>query len=116
MKFDDVRYQSVGDFVTHWNGLYTDCLIITGSVEGLSSQDKMATISQTTFSNAFSWMKISEFRLKFHQSLFLKAQLKWYSSIGSDNGLAPNRRQAIIWTNDSPIHGRIYAAWKGNEF
>ena len=23
-----------------------------------------------------------------------------YSSIGSDNGLALNRRQAIIWTND----------------
>ena len=23
-----------------------------------------------------------------------------YSSIGSDNGLAPPRRQAIIWTND----------------
>ena len=23
-----------------------------------------------------------------------------YSSIGSDNGLAPTRRQAIIWTND----------------
>ena len=24
-----------------------------------------------------------------------------YSSIGLDNGLAPARRQAIIWTNDS---------------
>ena len=23
-----------------------------------------------------------------------------YSSIGSNNGLAPTRRQAIIWTND----------------
>ena len=23
-----------------------------------------------------------------------------YSSIGSDNGLSPTRRQAIIWTND----------------
>ena len=30
-------------------------------------------------------MKMYEFRLK---------------SIGSDNGLAPIRRQAIIWTND----------------
>ena len=26
--------------------------------------------------------------------------LKQYSSIGSDNALAPSRRQAIIWTND----------------
>ena len=28
-----------------------------------------------------------------------------YSSIGSDNGLAPARRQAIIWTNDVQITG-----------
>ena len=27
-----------------------------------------------------------------------------------DNDLAPNRRQAIIWTNTDPIHWRIYAA------
>ena len=26
-----------------------------------------------------------------------------YSIIGSDNGLAPTRRQAIIWTNDGEI-------------
>ena len=25
------------------------------------------------------------------------------SSIGSDNGLAPTRRQAIIWTNDGKV-------------
>ena len=35
----------------------------------------MDTISQTTFSSAFSWMKIFEFRLKFHWSLFLRVQL-----------------------------------------
>ena len=29
-------------------------------------RDKMATISQTTFSNAFSWMKMYKFRLIFH--------------------------------------------------
>ena len=29
-------------------------------------RDKMAAFSQTTLSNAFSWMKILEFRLKFH--------------------------------------------------
>ena len=32
-----------------------------------------------------------------------------------DNGLAPNRRQAIIWTNADPIHRRIYAALEGDE-
>ena len=36
-----------------------------------------------------------------------------YPSIGLDNGLAPNRRQAIIWTNADPIHWRIYATLGG---
>ena len=37
--------------------------------------DKMDAISQTTFSSAFSWMKMFEFRLKFHWRLFLRIQL-----------------------------------------
>ena len=36
---------------------------------------KIDAISQTTFSSAFSWMKIFAFRLKFHWSLFLRVQL-----------------------------------------
>ena len=35
--------------------------------------------------------------------------------IGSGNGLAPNRRQAIIWTNADPSQWRIYAALGGGE-
>ena len=31
------------------------------------------------------------------------------TSIGSDNSLVPNRRQAIIWNNADPVHWRIYA-------
>ena len=38
-------------------------------------RDKMAAISQTTLSNAFSWMKKLEFRLKFQWSLFIRVQL-----------------------------------------
>ena len=38
-------------------------------------RDKMDAISQATCSSAFSWMKILEFRLKFHWSLFLRVQL-----------------------------------------
>ena len=38
-------------------------------------RDKMDAISQTTFSNAFSWMKMHEFRLRFHWSLFLRFEL-----------------------------------------
>ena len=37
---------------------------------------KMATISQTTFSSIFSWMKRFVFWFKFHRSLFLWVQLK----------------------------------------
>ena len=36
---------------------------------------KMAAVSQTTLSNAFSWMKMLEFRLRFQWSLFLRVQL-----------------------------------------
>ena len=35
------------------------------------SQDKMAAISQMTFSNAFSWIKMYEFDLRFNWTLFL---------------------------------------------
>ena len=35
--------------------------------------------------------------------------LNQYVSIGSGNGLVPNRRQAITWTNAHTVHWRIYA-------
>ena len=38
-------------------------------------RDKMGAISQTTFSSAFSWMKMLKFRLKFHWNMFLRVQL-----------------------------------------
>ena len=37
-------------------------------------RDKMDAISQTTFSSTFSWMKMFEFRLKFHWSFFLRVE------------------------------------------
>ena len=40
-----------------------------------SGRDKMAAIFQTTFSNAFSWMKMYQFRSKFHWSLFRRVRL-----------------------------------------
>ena len=42
------------------------------------------------------WYK---FRWRFHWNLFLGFELTRFT-IGSDNGLAPNRRQAITWNND----------------
>ena len=40
-----------------------------------SNRDEIDNISQTTFSNVFSSMKMFELRLKFHWSLFLRVQL-----------------------------------------
>ena len=49
--------------------------------------------------------------LKCHWSLFLGVQL----TITQHDGLAPNRRQAIISTNGDLIHWRIYAGLGGDE-
>ena len=56
---------------------YKDMLKSTCGVAPLThwGRDKMATISQTTLSNAFSWMKIYKFWLRFHLSLFQRVQL-----------------------------------------
>ena len=67
-------------------------------------QEKMTAILQTTVSNAFSWMKMFEFSLKFHWNLFPGVQLTIFQHWFKDNGLAPNRWQAIIWTSDAYMH------------
>ena len=69
----------------------------------------MAAISQTTLSNAYSWMKTSEFRLRFHWSLFLRFQLlisqlwfRWW--LGADQATSHYLNQCwlVCW--------RIYAS------
>ena len=45
-------------------------------------RDKIDAISQTTFSSAFSWMKMYEFRLIFHWNLFLRVPLTICKSPG----------------------------------
>ena len=62
-------------------------------------RDKMAAIFQTTISNTFSWIQIYKFRLIFHWNLFPGVQSIIFQHC-SDIGLAPARRQDIIWTND----------------
>ena len=74
-----------------------------------SSRDKMAAIlTNYTFKCVF---------LNENDRIPIQVLLKFVSRgpidnnpVGLDNGLAPNRRQAIIWTNADPIHWRIYAA------
>ena len=60
---------------------------------------------------------IEKFLVRISLKFVLKGQIKnqKYPSIGSDNGLSPIRRQAIIWTHADPVHWRIYAALGGNE-
>ena len=94
---------------------HTQCHKVTRALTHPPPPDKMAVISQTIFSYAFSWMKSLSFWLKFHWSLFLRSNWQ-YPNIGLDNGLAPNRRQAIILTNNADaIHWRIHAALGGDE-
>ena len=59
MKFTGIRSSSELQWLTltHWG------------------RDKMDAISQTTFSNAFSWMKMYWFRLRFHWNSFSRVQL-----------------------------------------
>ena len=68
---------------------------------------------QTTFSNLSS-MKVFEFQLQFHWSLFPRVQLiisqHWFRS-----GLAPSRRETITRINADPIHRCIYTALGGNK-
>ena len=82
-------------------------------------RDKMAAISQTTYSNAYPWMKIVNFEKNKKQNNnteICSLGSNWqYGSIGSYNGLAPNRRQAIIWTNVSMLYWRINASLGLNE-
>ena len=74
----------------------------------------MVFISQTKFSDAVSLIKSFVFWLKFTEICSLE-YIWQYLSIRLDNGLAPNSRQVIIWTNADPIHWRIYAAIRGDE-
>ena len=78
---------------------------------------KMVAIFQT-FSIALSSKKKFEFRVEFHWNLFLGFQLTIYQQgthwqclcIGLDNGLVPELRQAINWTNidNPPTHMHLY--------
>ena len=112
----DTFRQQVAWWPHRWRDHFLERTVYSNPVLDLShiylthwGRDKMAAISQTTLSNAFSWMKMLEFRLQFHWIMFLGSNWQ-YSRIGSDNGLAPIRRQAIIWTNDDPVQRRIYAS------
>ena len=86
--------QTVTSILTHLNG------------------DQIAAIFQTTPWNSFSLIKMSEIRYIYIYKIFRWILfLNWqYAGIGSDNGLTPKRRQAIIWTNGSLVYWRVYVS------
>ena len=51
------------------------------------NRDRMVVILRTTYSNAFSCMKLCEFRIN------------WYANIGSGNGLVPACRRTYLFPN-----------------
>ena len=53
--------------------------------------------------------------IKISLKCVLKGSIENNPAFGLDNGLVPNRRQAIIWSNADPIHWGIYAALGGDE-
>ena len=62
----------------------------------------------------FLELKLLNFKQNFTEIYSLGSNWQ-YGSIGSDNGLAPNRRQAIIWSNVGMVHWRIYVSLSLNE-
>ena len=76
--------------------------------------NKMADILQVTFSNAFSWMNMCEFRLKFHWSLFLRPELTILHHLfrewpGTDQATSHYLNQWWL------VYWRIYASLGLNE-
>ena len=74
----------------------------------------MDAISQTTFSNVFSWMKMYEFRFGFHWNLFLEVQLTifqhWFRQwLGADQATSHYLNQWWVF------YWRIYASLGLNE-
>ena len=68
-NYDDVHYY------IWWSFFMWKTSVIGPSKLTHWGRDKMAAIFQTTFPNGFSWMKMYDFRLTFHWSLFLRVQL-----------------------------------------
>ena len=91
----------------------TAYITVMAEIIDSSPSEKMAAISQMTFSNAFSRMKSFVFSFQFHWFFPLWSNWQWIS-IGLGNGLAPTRRQAFTWTNGDRTQRRIYAALVGD--
>ena len=75
---------------------------------------KIHTIFRWHFELHFILWKLLCFDENFNE-IYLQRSDCQYPSIGSENGLAPNRWQAITWTNDGLVYWHIYASLGLNE-
>ena len=96
-------------FVSTIGTTFTDIVYLTQW-----ARDKMDAISQTTFSPAFSSMKIVVFWLNFHWNMFARVQLtiiqhwfRWW--LGADQATSHHLNQWWL------VHRRIYAWLNLNE-
>ena len=95
--------------IVPWVGIPLQCIVLTHW-----GRDKMAATFQTTFSNAFSWMKMYEFQLRFHWSLFLRVQLTIFQHwvrqwLGADQATSHCLTQWRL------VNWRIYTSLDVNE-
>ena len=102
-----------------WKGLksFLACIFRTtgrfswcNTLRRRQKNNKIAAISVTTFSNVFSWMKMYEFCLRFHQSLFLRFELtifqhwfRWW--LGADQATGHYLNQ--WWLDYLHIYGSL---------
>ena len=75
----------------------------------------MADILQT-FTNQFSCENIVVSLYLIFTEICSQGSSQLLASTGWDNGLAPNRGQAIIWTNNGSVYFIIYVLLSTDEF
>ena len=92
------------------NLLVTSYIFIINTLRPVQDDHHFADdISKCIFVNEY--LILIKFSLKFVR----KVPIKRLTSIGSDNGLAANRRQTIIWNNDGSVYWRMYASLGFND-
>ena len=81
-------------------------------------QNKTSAILQTTLSNAFSWMKMFEFTLKFQWCLFLRVQLiifqhwfRWWLGAGQATSHCLNQWWLVYWCIDASLGLNELSFW-----
>ena len=66
----------LNNYRIEWTFVIQHAIAVSGSIADLTRWDrnKIAAIFQATFQNAFFWMKMYTFRLRFHWSMLLEVQ------------------------------------------